>query len=176
MMTQPAEENRGVDPQSVRVIGRIKWFDQAKGYGFVVSESAQGVQISTDILLHVSCLKGYGEAHADEDARIVCDAVERERGWQVVHIIEMDRPRAVIARENGSPPQLEPVIVKWFNRTRGYGFDNRAGETEDIFIHATVLRPAGIEEVEPGQRLLAAVETGSKGAHISMVQLTDRED
>ena len=34
----------------------------------------------------------------------------------------------------------------------------------------------GIEEVEPGQRLLVTIETGSKGAHISMVQLTDRED
>ena len=176
MMTQPAEENGAVDPMPVRVIGRIKWFDQAKGYGFVVSESAEGVEIRNDILLHVSCLKTYGESHADEDARIVCDAVERERGWQVVHIIEMDRPRAEIARENGKPPALEPVIVKWFNRTRGYGFVNRAGGTEDIFIHATVLRPAGIEEVEPGQRLLAAIETGSKGAHISMVQLTDGDD
>lgn len=165
-----------MDPDAVRVIGRIKWFDQAKGYGFVVSESAQGVEIESDILLHVSCLKQYGEAYADEDARIVCDAAERERGWQVIHIIEMDRPRAAIALERGVAPQLEPVIVKWFNRTRGYGFVNRAGSSEDIFIHATVLRPAGIEEVEPGQRLLAAVENGSKGAHIAMVQLDDQED
>jgi len=170
-MTQPAKEEMGAEPDSVRVIGRVKWFDQAKGYGFVISESAEGLNIAEDILLHVSCLKQYGETYADEQAKIVCDAVQRDRGWQVVHIIEMDKPRSAIARENGESPSLEPVIVKWFNRTRGYGFVNRAGQTEDIFIHATVLRPAGIEDVEPGQRLLAAVERGAKGAHISLVQV-----
>ncbi|MEL6566773.1 MAG: cold shock domain-containing protein [Pseudomonadota bacterium] len=170
-MTQPAKDEMGVEPDSVRVIGRIKWFDQAKGYGFVVSETAQDIHIGEDILLHVSCLKEYGETYADEEARIVCDAVHRERGWQVSHIIEMDKPRATAARESGEAPKLEPVIVKWFNRTKGYGFVSRAGETEDIFIHATVLRPAGIEEVDPGQRLLAAVVSGAKGAHISLVQL-----
>jgi len=170
-MTQPAKEEMGAEPDSVRVIGRVKWFDQAKGYGFVISESAEGLTIAEDILLHVSCLKQYGETYADEQAKIVCDAVQRDRGWQVVHIIEMDKPRSAIARENGESPNLEPVIVKWFNRTRGYGFVNRAGQTEDIFIHATVLRPAGIEDVEPGQRLLAAIESGAKGAHISLVQV-----
>ncbi|MEL6664200.1 MAG: cold shock domain-containing protein [Pseudomonadota bacterium] len=170
-MTQPMKDEVAEQPDAVRVIGRVKWFDQAKGYGFVVSESSQGAPIEEDILLHVSSLKQYGETYADEEAKIVCDAVNRERGWQVVHIIEMDKPRAAIARENGEAPKLEPVIVKWFNRTKGYGFVNRAGDTEDIFIHATVLRPAGIEEAEPGQRLLAVVVNGAKGAHISLVQL-----
>ena len=26
-------------PETVRVIGRVKWFDSAKGYGFIVAES-----------------------------------------------------------------------------------------------------------------------------------------
>lgn len=175
-MTQPAEKNEAVEPETVRVIGRVKWFDQAKGYGFVICESAVGGKVSQDVLLHVSCLKAYGEAFADEEARIVCDAVLRERGWQVVNIIEMDRPRASLARESGAPPEFEPVVVKWFNRTRGYGFVNRAGDSEDIFLHATVLRPAGIEEVEPGQQLLATIERGARGVHLGQVKLPPEEE
>lgn len=174
MMSQPAEESRSVEPDAVRVIGRVKWFDQAKGYGFVIAESVEGGRISEDVMLHVSCLKHYGEQHADEQARIVCDAVQRERGWQVVNILEMDRPRAAVAA--GQMPNFEPVNVKWFNRTRGYGFVVRPGEDEDIFIHATVLRPAGLEEVEPGQTVLAVVDKGAKGAHVVAIQSPKRED
>ena len=174
MMSQPAEESSPVDPEAVRVIGRVKWFDQAKGYGFVIAESVEGGRISEDVMLHVSCLKQYGEQHADEQARIVCDAVQRERGWQVVNILEMDRPRAAVAA--GQMPSFEPVTVKWFNRTRGYGFVVRPNEDEDIFIHATVLRPAGLEEVEPGQTLLAVIDEGAKGAHIVAIQNPKRDD
>lgn len=175
-MTQPAENHESAEPESVRVIGRVKWFDQAKGYGFVICESAEGGKVSQDVLLHVSCLKAYGESFADEEARIICDAVQRERGWQVVNIIEMDRPRAAVARESGDRPDFEPVTVKWFNRTRGYGFVNRAGDDEDIFLHATVLRPAGIEEVEPGQQLLATIEKGARGVHLGQVKLPREEE
>lgn len=163
-----------MDPETVRVIGRVKWFDQAKGYGFVIAESVEGGRITEDVMLHVSCLKQYGEQHADEQARIVCDAVLRDRGWQVVNILEMDRPRA--AEMAGKPPSYEPVTVKWFNRTRGYGFVNRPGDGEDIFIHATVLRPAGLEEVEPGQNLLAVVDRGAKGTHVLTIKSPQRED
>lgn len=173
MNTQPAEESEGAEPQSVRVIGRVKWFDQARGYGFVIPESAQGTVIAEDVMLHVSCLKQYGEAAADELARIVCDVVRRDKGWQVVNVIEMDRPRAAIIKDN---PRYEPVTVKWFNRTRGYGFVNRPGQGEDIFIHATVLRPAGLEEVEPGQSLLVAIAKGPRGAHVASIKSPGEPD
>ena len=104
-------------------------------------------------MLHVTCLRSYGESYADEGARIVCNAVERERGWQTANIIEMERPRAVLAKEQGIAREYTTVTLKWFNRTRGYGFVQCPGDDEDIFVHAVVLRRAGYETIEPGTLL-----------------------
>lgn len=155
---------------AVRVIGRIKWFDSAKGYGFIVAESASEPELSGDVLIHISCLRDYGENYADEGAKIVCDAVRRERGWQTAHIIEMERPRAVVAQEQGLRPDYETVTLKWFNRARGYGFVLRDGQDIDVFVHAVAFRKAGYEEIEPGTRIDVVIEVGAKGEHVSIVK------
>ena len=49
------------------VAGVIKWFDVAKGYGFVVPDNGMA-----DVLLHVTCLRRDGYQTAYEGARIVC--------------------------------------------------------------------------------------------------------
>ena len=156
----------------VRVIGRIKWFDTAKGYGFIVAESTSDPDLTGDILLHVTCLRSYGESYADEGARIVCNAVERERGWQTANIIEMERPRAVVAKEQGISRDYTQVTLKWFNRTRGYGFVQCPGDDEDIFVHAVVLRQAGYETIEPDTVLDVVIEDGAKGKHVSSIKAT----
>ena len=155
---------------AVRVIGHVKWFDSAKGYGFIVAESTSDAGLTGDVMLHVTCLRGYGESYADEGARIVCDAVKGDRGWQTANIIEMERPRAALAQEKGLERDYEPVTLKWFNRTRGYGFVQRDGDDTDIFGHAVVLRKAGYEDIEPGTDLDVCIETGSKGEHVSHIK------
>ena len=114
-MSTVAEAHFNEEPEkAVRLIGHVKWFDMAKGYGFIVPETAEGIVISNDVMLHISCLRAYGESSADEGARIVCDIVQRERGWQVLHVLDMDRPRAELATESGEDLAFETVTVKWF--------------------------------------------------------------
>jgi len=172
-MTNSVARNESDPPVAepvVRVIGHVKWFDSAKGYGFIVAESTSDASLTGDVMLHISCLRDYGETFADEGAKIVCDAVQRPRGWQTAHIIEMERPRAAVARERGDRPDYEEVTLKWFNRARGYGFVRRAGEEIDIFVHAVALRKSGYEDVEPGTLIEVVIETGAKGDHVLSVR------
>ena len=157
----------GDSAEVFEVSGAIKWFDVAKGFGFVLpDQSAIG-----DVLLHVTCLRRDGFHTAQEGARIVCLARRGERGMQAFRVVSMDNSAAVhpaeiqprnyvsVAPESG----LERALVKWFNRTKGFGFLTRGEGTEDIFIHMETLRRYGVAELRPGQVVLVRFGRGDKG-------------
>ena len=57
----------------IQISGFVKWFDVARGFGFLIPENGM-----PDVLVHLSCLKRDGYDAVLEGTRIVCEAVE----WQ----------------------------------------------------------------------------------------------
>ncbi|MET3612559.1 CspA family cold shock protein [Rhizobium aquaticum] len=151
----------------IEITGVVKWFDVAKGFGFIVPDN--GMQ---DVLLHVTCLRRDGYQTILEGTRIVALVQKRDRGYQAFRILSMDQSTAV--HPSQLPPVkthvqvtptsgLERVLVKWFNRTKGFGFLTRGEGTEDIFIHMETLRRFGMTELRPGQTVLIRFGDGEKG-------------
>lgn len=162
---------RELDP----VVGRVKWFDATRGFGFVVSEALDG-----DILVHFSVLREHGRRSLPEGALVTCIPMRLERGLQAKKVLSIDLGSATPApaRPNrstnkavdrkaltDSAGEFELVEVKWFNRVRGYGFLNRVGDADlqDVFVHMETVRTAAVGELEPGCRLEARIAHGKKG-------------
>lgn len=151
----------------IEITGVIKWFDVAKGFGFIVPDN--GMQ---DVLLHVTCLRRDGYQTVLEGTRVVALIHKRDRGYQAFRILSMDQSTAVHPSQmpavkthvQVTPSSgLERVLVKWFNRTKGFGFLTRGEGTEDIFIHMETLRRFGLTELRPGQVVLVRFGDGEKG-------------
>ena len=53
--------------------------------------------------------------------------------------------------------------VKWFNPTKGFGFIEREDKENDVFVHVSAVRDAGMNGLDEGQALTFDVEDGPKG-------------
>jgi cold shock protein len=147
-------------PAGSRVEAKVKWFNAAKGFGFV--SMADG---AADAFLPMATLRRAGYDEAREGASIVCEVGMGTRGPLVLTVLAIDNSTATAGGSRHPPLAATSLegVVKWFEPDRGYGFIAPDGGGKDVFIHVTALRRSGVAALESGQRVRVEVVDGKKG-------------
>jgi cold shock protein len=172
--------------------GTVKWFNTAKGFGFIQPDDG-----GADVFVHVSAVEQAGLRGLNE-------------GDQVEFEMEQDRRSGKLAAGNlvvtghgpapsggGSRPPRSGGFggggggfdrgprgggggggfdrprgeiagsgagtVKWFNPTKGFGFIQPEGGGQDVFVHISAVERAGLGNLHEGQKVSFELERGQQG-------------
>ena len=64
--------------------GTVKWFDNAKGYGFVSRENG-----GKDVFVHHSAIQGTGYKSLDEGQKVSFEVTQGQKGDQAVNVTKL---------------------------------------------------------------------------------------
>ena len=64
--------------------GTVKWFDNAKGYGFVSRENG-----GKDVFVHHSAIEGTGYKSLDEGQKVQFEVTQGQKGDQAVNVVKI---------------------------------------------------------------------------------------
>ena len=161
----PSSLSQGFQTEAV-----VKWFNLTKGFGFVAP--ADG---SNDAFMHSSVVSAAGMRDVPEGTKLLVEITDGPKGLQVASIIQVlgtaDLPSAP-ERHASSGPELEMTgMVKWFKPDKGFGFVTPEGHDRDVFVHRSIVQRAGLQQLEPGQRVNMRVHTAAKGYEATWIQV-----
>lgn len=69
---------------SNREVGTVKWFNNAKGYGFIAREGAD------DVFVHHTAIQGEGYKSLDEGQRVEFTVEKGPKGLQATGVTRVD--------------------------------------------------------------------------------------
>ena len=68
---------------------------------------------------------------------------------------------------------MQEGTVKWFNNSKGFGFILADGQSEDVFVHYSVIEGDGFRTLKEGEKVIFDVTRGPKGLHAVAVRRTE---
>jgi len=182
-----------VMPSGDPVGGTVKWFNAEKGFGFVTLEDG------ADVFLHSSVITRSGMSVNERD-HVRVRVGQGMKGRQVTEILDVEPgggpapggsrpggPRPMGGGGFGGPrgrsgpadtsyrrgPSVDMQgTVKWYNQQKGFGFITPDDGSKDIFVHASTLARAGLDQLPDGTRVMAKVVQGQKGPEAVEISLS----
>ena len=67
-----------------RETGQVKWFNNTKGFGFIIREGGE------DVFVHFSAIRGEGHRSLDEGQNVEFTVVQGEKGLQAQDVAAID--------------------------------------------------------------------------------------
>ena len=159
-------------PSGPAVEAVVKWFKADKGFGFVELSNGAG-----DAFLHIGAVQSAGYDTVPPGAKLKVTVGNGAKGAQVTRVLEVDTTGAVERAPQRSFDSPRPVRrapdpstaisvsgkVKWFDDTKGFGFVSSNDGGKDIFVHISILGPAGLSHLSEGQAVSMRVVDTPKG-------------
>jgi len=65
-------------------VGTVKWFDNAKGYGFIINSDGE------DVFVHYRSILGDGYKTLSEGQQVEYIQTKSEKGWQAAEVSKLD--------------------------------------------------------------------------------------
>ena len=84
--------------------GKVKWFSNVKGYGFIEKEGG-----GQDVFVHYSTIQGEGYKTLEEGEGVTFDVVQGEKGPQAANVVRTGKGEK---KEAPSQPEAPPAGEK----------------------------------------------------------------
>jgi CspA family cold shock protein len=78
-----------------RTKGKVKWFSNEKGYGFIERENGE------DVFVHHSSIQGSGFKTLDEGENVEFDIIDDPKGPKAQNVVRLDAPAGGAASGGG---------------------------------------------------------------------------
>lgn len=135
--------------KSFEIQGAVKWFDEVKGYGFVLFDDEEH-----EAFLHNTTLKEYGAAGIHDGALIQCEVAERPRGYCVTRVLWIDDAEARLENHKRRARWSARDKACWL-LGRGYAVEDVQDETGLPRVDILDLAAAAAHEEAAGEMAAA---------------------
>ena len=170
-----------------RVSATVKWYDPAKACGFLAPDDG-----SPDIYCRAAALAAVGLDALLAGATVDCETVRGRRGPEVSRILAVDFSTATPRTESfvpapgagrmadgsgiggadaagAGPGRRIVALVKWFTRTKGYGFLEPEDGSPDVFCHISAVEASGRETLPEGGVVTCEIVPDGRSPKVSRI-------